>query len=77
MAGDSSPSFNEPSDVAVALIEQAEELCPVHNHVTRVIGNLDISEQAFSDLYTKSNPRGFDFDAIIRTFLYQKICALL
>lgn len=71
---DSHEPSDEPPEVATDLIEQAEPLCRVHDHITRVIANLDIPEDGFTDQYTKRIPGGFDFEAILRTLLYQNAC---
>lgn len=45
-------------EVAVdALVEQAEELCTIHDHITRVIAALDVSQGSFSDQYGRTSTR--------------------
>lgn len=66
-------SHSPPSDVVDSLVNQADELCRVHDHITRVVADLDLPVTVFEDQYTKSNPSGLDFEAIIRTLLYQKV----
>jgi len=48
------------TDVAVdAFVEQAEELCTLHDHITRVIAALDVSEGPFSDQYGRTSMTDF------------------
>jgi|AntDeeMetagen192_2_1112575.scaffolds.fasta_scaffold01964_4 hypothetical protein len=68
------PPPDEPSEVAAALVEQAEDLCEIHDHITRVIADLDFPEGAFTDQYTKAYPYELDFEAVIRTLLYKETC---
>nr|WP_239640524.1 transposase [Halococcus morrhuae] len=53
------------------LVEQAEELCDVHDHITRIIADLDIPPDSFSDQYSHPGQAQFDFEPVIRMFLYQ------
>jgi hypothetical protein len=53
------------------LVEQADELCDVHDHITRVIANLDIPRESFSDQYSHPGQAQFDFKPAVRMFLYQ------
>ena len=62
------------SDTSAAvdgLVEQADELCDVHDHITRVIANLDIPRESFSDQYSHPGQAQFDFKPAVRMFLYQ------
>lgn len=54
-----------------ALVEQAAELCDIHDHITRVIANLDVSQDTFSDQYSHSSTTDFVFESVVRMFLYQ------
>jgi hypothetical protein len=54
-----------------ALIEQADDLCDLHDHITRVIGRLEIPQEMFSDRYPHANTATFEFDSVIVMFLYQ------
>jgi hypothetical protein len=65
---------DEPSEVAAHLIEQAEPLCRVHDHITRVIAHLDIPGDGLTDQYENRYPQEFDFEAIVRTLLYREVC---
>ena len=61
--------------MVVDLCEQAEDLCHLHDHVTRVIANLEIPSGFCTDY---RNPADADFDAnsMVKTFLYQEIQGL-
>ncbi|ELZ98076.1 transposase IS4 family protein [Haloferax mucosum ATCC BAA-1512] len=74
MRGAGESSSGPPSRRATALIKQAERLCHVHDHITRVIANLEIPEDTFTDQYTKAYPDELDFEAVVRTLLYQNAC---
>jgi hypothetical protein len=50
--------------------DQTEDLCHIHDHVTRVITNLDIDPDCFSD-YADSNRAKFGLEPIVRMFLYK------
>ncbi|WP_137685332.1 transposase [Haloarcula mannanilytica] len=54
-----------------ALVEQAEELCTLHDHITRVIAALDVSKGSFSDQYGRTSTTDFAFESVVRMFLYQ------
>ena len=62
-----------PTDeVAVdALVEQADQLCTIHDHITRVIAALDVSQGSFSDQYAQTSTTDFAFKSVVRMFLYQ------
>ena len=51
---------------------QAEDLCSIHDHVTRVVANLDIPVGRFAD-YDALGKATFDLAPIVRLFLYQHI----
>ena len=53
------------------LVAQTEELCDLHDHITRVIARLEIPQEAFSDRYSYSNTATFEFESVIGMFLYQ------
>ncbi|WP_246391912.1 hypothetical protein [Halosimplex pelagicum] len=53
------------------LVEQAEELCTLHDHITREIADLDVSESLFSDQYGRTSTTDFAFESVVRMFLYQ------
>jgi hypothetical protein len=54
------------------LTEQVEDLVYIHDHPTRIIANLDVPTDAFSD-YDDPNRATFPLDGVIRTFLYQHV----
>jgi len=74
MAQNNDPPPDEPSEVAASLVEQAEDLCEIDDHITLVIAHLDIPEEELTDQYRGYNPDRFDFEAIIRTLLYREAC---
>lgn len=51
------------------LDRQTDDLCHIHDHVTRVIANLDIDADWFTG-YDNPNRANVEFDGVIRTFLY-------
>lgn len=61
-----------PPDIAEAvdeLEEQAEDPCYIHDHITRVITNLEIDEDWFSD-YRHTDDADFTITGIVKLFLY-------
>lgn len=46
------------------LLTQAEELCSLHDHFTRVIVHLDFSRRTFSDRYPHHNMAEFAFESV-------------
>lgn len=64
------PETNTPP-VADFLLEQAEELCGLHDHITRVIAGLDVPKETFSDRYPSPGDSDFEFEPVILMFLYQ------
>jgi len=64
-------STSDSSTTVDSLVEQAEELCNVHDHITRIIANLDIPRDTFSDQYSHPGQAQFDFKPVVRMFLYQ------
>ena len=63
-------SISDSSAAVDGLVEQADELCGVHDHITRIIADLDIPPDSFSDQYSHSGQAQFDFEPV-RMFLYQ------
>lgn len=51
------------------IIDQAEDLCHIHDHITRIITNLDINDGCFSG-YSEPAKQRFDLEQMIRLFLY-------
>jgi hypothetical protein len=54
-----------------AFVEQADDLCGLNDHSTRVIARLEIPQETFSDRYPYSTTVTFAFDSVVRMFLYQ------
>lgn len=69
------PDSSSHDDASDLLKAQAEALCQTQDHITRVIGGLDIPKDAFTDQYSSGNRATFDFEPVIRMFLYQKALA--
>lgn len=55
------------------VIKSAEDLCKVHDHITRVIGQVDIPEVMFTDQYEKEYSHQFEFDSMLRLLLYKQV----
>jgi len=51
-------------EIVSSLSEQAEDLCHVHDHETRVVVNLDINDEWFAD-YDDPNKANFDLVAVV------------
>lgn len=64
-------STTDNADVVYNLIDQADKLCDLHNHITRVIADLDIPRHSFSDQYPHPSTTDFVFESVVRMFLYQ------
>lgn len=60
-----------PDEAVADLCEQAKDLCHMHDHVTRVIANLDIPD-SFTD-YDNLADADFDIEGMAKTFLYQEV----
>ncbi|WP_277541163.1 transposase [Haloarcula laminariae] len=59
------------SDEILRLIEaQTEDLCHIHDHITRIITNLDIGVEWFSG-YDDPGRAKFDLEPMVRLFLYK------
>ncbi|WP_200532075.1 transposase [Halorubrum sp. LN27] len=54
------------------VVAQATSLFEVHDHVVRVIGNLDLPMGEVYDEYGIKNDDTFDFEAITRLYLYKE-----
>lgn len=66
----STMSTTDSAEAVDALVEQADALCDIRNHITRVIAALDVPQDAFSDHYQPSTT-DFDFESVVHMFLYQ------
>lgn len=58
------------SPVVESIVEQTEDLCHIHEHLTRVITNLDICEEWFSG-YSEPGRAKFDLNSVVQMFLYK------
>ncbi|WP_318571226.1 transposase [Salinigranum marinum] len=70
MTEDSSLPRDRLAEFVTEIGEQTEDLCHIHDHITRVIANLDIDDDWFSD-YDDPDRAKFDLDAVVQMFLYQ------
>ena len=52
--------------------KQAEELCQIHDHATRVIANLDLNENWFAN-YKEPGKANLDLNADVLAFLYTAV----
>ena len=62
--------------IADALVEQAATLFDVHDNVSRVIGNLHLPLDEFQDRYDILMDDSFDFEAMVRVYLYMQVTGL-
>jgi hypothetical protein len=58
-------------EVVESVVEQAEDLCQIHDHITRIIANLNIPTEEFSD-YNDLKRADFSLESVIRMFLYRE-----
>ena len=61
-----------PPPVSKSLRNEVDELCRLHDHITRVVVGLDLSEQGFSDQYSAPGKARFEFESVLTMFLYMK-----
>ncbi|WP_136718621.1 transposase [Halorientalis salina] len=61
-----------PTDAIAFISDQAEDLCHIHDHPTRVIANLDIPTEVFSD-YDNPGDADFPIEGIVKLFLYKGV----
>lgn len=59
------------AEVVESMVEQAEDLCQIHDHITRVIANLNIPTEEFSD-YNDPERANFSLESVSRMFLYRE-----
>ena len=64
-------SASASAEAITSIEEQATDLCHIHDHITRIIANIDIKEEWFSD-YDEPGRGKFDLDSIVSTFLYKE-----
>ena len=60
-------------EVTQQLVEQAAMHCTVSDHISRVIGGLDIPIEEFSDQSNRP-ATSYDFEAMLKAQLYQDVC---
>lgn len=63
-------SSTPPERITRDILEQAEDLCHIHDHPTRILTNLTIHDDWFEG-YDNPNRARFDLKSVVRTFLYQ------
>lgn len=63
------PSTTPTQEILDSIAEQTEDLCHVHDHITRVITNVEIEEEWF-DGYDEPERAKFDLEPMVKTFLY-------
>lgn len=56
-------------EIVEAIAEQAEDLCHIQDHITRIIANLDIEHGWFTG-YDEPDRAKFDLEPMVKTFLY-------
>ena len=54
-----------------SLVEQTRELCGLHDHITRVVADLDVPREIFTDRYPRPNKADFAFESVVLMYLYQ------
>ena len=57
-------------EILQSIEEQTEDLCHIHDHITRIITNLDIEEDWFSG-YDDPGRAKFELEPMVRLFLYK------
>lgn len=63
------PADTTHADAPDKIRTQVEDLCEIHDHITRIITNLDINPDWF-DGYDDPKRAKFDLEPMVRTFLY-------
>ena len=67
MTASETPSLDE---ILRSIEAQTEDLCHIHDHITRIITNLDIGAEWFSG-YEDPGRAKFDLEPMVRLFLYK------
>lgn len=67
MTASETPSSDE---ILRSIEAQTEDLCHIHDHITRIITNLDIGAEWFSG-YDDPGRAKFDLEPMVRLFLYK------
>jgi len=58
-----------PEEIVEEIAEQADDLCHIHDHITRVITNVEIKDGWFTG-YDEPGRAKFDLEPMVKTFLY-------
>jgi len=64
----------EPAEIAALaerVVQQASDLCRDEDHLSRVIGGLDLPLDHLQDGYERTPSHGYDLEPILRVFLYK------
>jgi len=67
MTASETPSLDE---ILRSIEAQTEDLCHIHDHITRIITNIDIGVEWFSG-YEDPGRAKFDLEPMVRLFLYK------
>ncbi|GAB3690119.1 hypothetical protein GCM10028857_26220 [Salinarchaeum chitinilyticum] len=65
-----------PDPIEARLVTQATSLLDVHDDVSRVLKNLDLPAEEFHDRYNITTSKTFEFDPMVRLYLYMRITGL-
>lgn len=65
----SPPSTPPTQEILDSIQEQVEDLCHIHDHITRIIANLDIEDDWFTD-YNYPEKAKYELEGMVKTFLY-------
>ncbi len=57
-------------EILSSIEEQTEDLCHIHDHITRIITNLEIGDEWFNG-YEEPGRAKFDLEPMVRLFLYK------
>jgi hypothetical protein len=58
-----------PEEIIEDIAEQADDLCHIHDHITRVITNIEIEDGWFTG-YDEPGRAKFDLEPMVKSFLY-------
>lgn len=64
------PSTTPTQEILDSIEEQTEDLCHIHDHITRVITNVEVEEEWF-DGYDEPERAKFELEPMVKTFLYK------
>jgi len=57
-------------DIVEEIAKQVDDLCHIHDHITRIIANLNIDEDWFNG-YDEPGKAKFELEPMVKTFLYK------